>query len=154
MSVRMSFGMKNVHKLKSVIDKLEKQIPGALSAAQRQEAEDIMRESVQMAPRLTGELVSSKFVRKKGRGYELGYDAPHATYLHEGYRGGFIPPKEPFQAWAGMALGSAKLGYVVARAKGAMGQKPLKFLERPIKRRIPSMGKRWKKHMLANMNLD
>jgi hypothetical protein len=142
MSVRVKFGMQNVRKFKDVIDKLEKQIPGALNKAQRMEAEEIMAESVAIAPKLTGALVGSRFIRRSGTGYEMGYDAPHAAYLHEGYAGGFMPP-------AGKFIG----GFPAARKKGAEGQRPLKFLERPMKRRIPSMGKRWKKRMLQNMNL-
>ena len=136
----------------------------ALARALYQEAELIMADSKKLVDVDEGTLRNSGFVElpkvsRFGRGrlgsklgdanieVRMGYSAPHGIWLHEGTgpnvgQPAFMPPVAPFKEWAKRVLGDESLGFVIARAVGARGLGPRKFLERPFKARASTMNGR------------
>ena len=138
----------------------------ALARALYQEAELIMADSKKIVDVDEGTLRNSGFVKDPKiarRGgmtsggldnarieVEMGYGGAasgYAVYLHEGTgpnvgQPAFMPPVAPFKEWAKRVLGDESLGFVIARAVGARGLGPRKFLERPFKARASTMNGR------------
>lgn len=122
------------------------------------EAEGVMGESKREVDVDQGTLRASGYVKEpvinRSRGGDtvlvvMGYGGAasgYAVYLHEGTgpnvgQPPFMPPVEPFREWAKRVLGDERLGFVIARAVGARGLGPRKYLERPLMRRAPNMEK-------------
>lgn len=135
----------------------------ALARGLYQEAEAIMADSKKIVDVDEGTLRNSGFVKppkiaRRGGAtsaglesarveVEMGYGGAasgYAVYLHEGTgpnvgQPPFMPPIAPFKEWAKRVLGDESLGFVIARAVGARGLGPRKFLEKPFKARASTM---------------
>ena len=88
--------------------------------------------------------------------YTAGGLVIHNCYLHEGTGPAvgqmpFMPPVAPFKEWAKRVLGDESLGFVIARAVGARGLAPRKFLEKPFKARAATMVPRLARRIRAAM---
>lgn len=155
--IEVGFSVEGTKELVSRLKRFAVHSPGAVSRAMKAEAHAIMNESLAELPEgATGELRRSWYVRAQSPLWiELGYDAEYAGYLHEGYgppvgqpshgdpgskKSGF--PSTRFKPWAAYKLGDERMAYPVARKKAIVGQVPLKFLERPLKRALPGMAQR------------
>ncbi len=62
-------------------------------------ARRIKDRAVATAPRATGQLARSGYTRRLPDGWQVGFSAPHAVWVHEGTPPHW-PPAQPFAAWA------------------------------------------------------
>lgn len=143
MAVSFDLKWRGSRKMKKRLDKLRRKAPGAVIDAAMAEARIIMEISKQRVPVFETEILKSAFIERQGLRITLGYGARHAIYQHEGTRPtGNMPPLERIRPWAEAKLGDARLAFPVARAIALRGLPALKFLEGPIKERLPGMAKR------------
>lgn len=144
MAIELRVKWRGSRKAKKELDKLRKSVPSAVMGAAMKEANEVMKISKQLAPQWRGRLIESAFVRRKGLQITLGYDSPYAAVQHEGWPVGLFPSIEGLKPWAEAVLGDASLAFPVARQiaeQGFRGQ-PRKFLEKPLKERLPGMARR------------
>ena len=118
----------------------------AAGTAMYREAERIMADSKQnYVPVDLGTLKTSGFVRRptvttRGAEVEFGYGGAakgYALYVHEGTgpaagRPPFMPPVDVIARWARRHGIDERHAFVIARAIGRRGLRPLKYLERPV----------------------
>jgi hypothetical protein len=96
-------------------------------------------------------LSQSGYIEVAGKKITIGYRARHAIFIHEGIRGGFMPPAEAFREWAAIKLGDERMAFPVARAVGERGLEPTKFLEGPMKEKLHGMANRVRRKVNAGL---
>lgn len=157
--MNLSVKLQGNEKLKGALGTLGDRAAESLASALYVEAELVMTDSKRLVDVDQGTLKSSAFVKPPQINrnaldwsieVEMGYGGAasgYAIFLHEGTgpnvgQPPFMPPVEPFKEWARRVLGDESLGFVIARAVGARGLGPRKFLERPLMQKAATMGER------------
>jgi hypothetical protein len=143
--------------LQATLTQMRGAAPAAVGAALFLEGEQIMAASKPLVPVDMGPLRASGHVQlpkvtPDHVSVTMGYGGTasgYAVYLHEGTgpavgRPAFFPPLAVIEAWVRRNLHPAEnevrgLTFIVARAIGQRGQKPLKYLERPFNAAKPGM---------------
>jgi len=133
--------------LRRELTRLQFHVPRVLQRAIQWEMGEILQLSLQRVPKAFYNLHDSHFIRISGGTVEIGYSSPHAFAQHEGMQYSNFPNWENMREWAAMKLGDERLAFPVARQiflRGLPhpGFDNRKFLENPIKERMPGLGGR------------
>lgn len=165
MAARFTLQVRGTKELHATLAAMGAQAPQAAGAALFIEGERIMAASKPLVPVDMGPLRASGHVQppvvSAGRvSVAIGYGgsgSEYAVFVHEGTgpavgRPAFFPPMDAIEGWVRRNLAPPEdevrsVTFLVARAIGQRGLRPLKFLERPLNAAKSGMAGRLAQHM-------